>query len=240
MDTNEHGQPIGFSVPDWVDARAPTREPMEGLYTLVQGVSDTSACESLFNAFVKDTRGLNWTYLPYGPFTHVADFKAWFEQTCLSDDPLFHIVYDKFSNQAIGLASLMRVAPANGSIEVGHVHFSPLLQRTPMATEAMYLMMKRVFDELGFRRYEWKCDALNEPSIRAAKRLGFSYEGTFRQAVIYKQRNRDTAWFSITDKQWPKIKNGFEQWLHRSNFDSDAKQLKSLVELRTTLSKPIK
>jgi len=130
----------------------------------------------------------------------------------------------------------MRVNPSAGSIEVGHVHFSPLLQRTPMATEAMYLLMRRVFDELGFRRYEWKCDALNEPSRRAALRLGFTYEGTFRQALMYKQRNRDTAWFSVTDKEWPAIKAGFEAWLAPGNFDSKVRQIESLVELRARLN----
>jgi len=236
MTKNEHGQPIGFPVTDWVDALSPTRKPMEGLYTRVIGVADASACESLFNAFLKDASGLNWTYLPYGPFAQLADFQAWFEHTCFGDDPLFHVVHDKSSEQAIGLASLMRADLSAGSVEVGHIHFSPLLQRTPMATEVMYLMMKRVFDELGFRRYEWKCDALNEPSKKAAQRLGFTYEGTFRQATMYKQRNRDTAWFSITDKEWPVIKCGFEAWLHPSNFDQDAKQIESLLVLRTRLS----
>jgi len=236
MYKNEHGQSVGFPVTDWADAISPAREPMEGLYTRIAGVVDTSACESLFNAFLVDAKGLGWTYLPYGPFTTQSDFNTWFEQTCFEDDPLFHVVYDKSSNEAIGLASLMRVTPVAGSIEVGHIHFSPQLQQTRIATEAMYLMMKRVFDELGYRRYEWKCDALNEPSKRAAQRLGFTYEGTFRQALMYKQRNRDTAWFSVIDKEWPKIKAGFEAWLQPDNFDSEAKQFKSLVELRTQLS----
>jgi len=236
MNKNKHGQPIGFPVTDWVAATVPSHEQMEGLYTRVAGVVDTSACESLFNAYLNDTKGLNWTYLPYGPFIKLSDFNTWFEQTCFGDDPLFHVVYDKSSHNAVGLASLMRIKPIAGSIEVGHIHFSPLMQRSKMATEAMYLMMKRVFDELGYRRYEWKCDALNEPSKRAAQRFGFTYEGTFRQALIYRQRNRDTAWFSITDKEWPVIKAGFEAWLQPGNFDSKGKQFESLVELRKRLS----
>ncbi len=236
MNENEHGQPIGFPVTDWVNAMPPTREPIEGMYTQLVCVQDMSASHSLYQAFVKDTKGLNWTYLPYGPFKNLSDFNDWFEQTCFGDDPLFHVIYDKSSKDAIGLASLMRINPTAGSIEVGHVHFSPLLQRTPMATEAMYLMMKRVFDELGYRRYEWKCDALNKPSKNAALRLGFIYEGTFRQALMYKQRNRDTAWFSVTDKEWPVVKAGFEAWLRQSNFDSNANQIESLVALRTRLS----
>jgi len=161
VNKNEHGQPIGFPVANWIDAIPPTRQPMAGLYTRVVGVQDVNVSNALFNAFIKDSNGLNWTYLPYGPFKQQADFSAWFENTCFGDDPLFHVIYDTANNNAIGLASLMRINPSAGSIEVGHVHFSPLLQRTPMATEAMYLLMKRVFDELGYRRYEWKCDALN-------------------------------------------------------------------------------
>jgi len=143
MKKNEHGQPIGFPVTDWVEAKLPTRAPMEGLYTRAVGVEDMSACTSLFDAFVKDVNGLNWTYLPYGPFKQQTDFNAWFEQTCFGDDPLFHVIHDMSSNEAIGLASLMRINPSAGVIEVGHVHFSPLLQRTPMATEAMYLMIQK-------------------------------------------------------------------------------------------------
>jgi len=236
MNKNAHGQPIGFPVLDWVDAVSPTREPMEGVHVRVVGVQDMSATESLFNAYVNDVNGLNWTYLPYGPFEHLSDFNAWFEQTCLGKDPLFHVVYEKSTDKAIGLASLMRINPSAGSIEVGHIHFSPLLQRTKLATETMYLMMKRVFDELGYRRYEWKCDSLNEPSKKAAQRLGFTYEGTFRQAVMYKQRNRDTAWLSITDKEWPAIKAGFEAWLQPGNFDHNENQIESLVALRNRLS----
>lgn len=229
---NEHGQPVGFPVVDWTKACVPSRDAMSGLYTQLQCVSNSEPCALLFDAFVKDTKGLNWTYLPYGPFERLADFTTWFEGVCLKDDPLFHVVSNKANNKPIGLASFLRIEPNAGSIEVGHIHFSPLLQRTPMATEAMYLMMKRVFDELHYRRYEWKCDALNKPSVQAAKRLGFTYEGTFRQALTYKQRNRDTTWLSITDKEWPAIKAGFELWLKPENFDNHGKQVLSLSACR--------
>ena len=145
---------------------------------------------------------------------------------------LFFAIIDAATDQAVGLASYLRIVPRHGVIEVGHIHFSPMLQKTPAATEAMYLMMVRAFDELGYRRYEWKCDALNEPSKRAAIRLGFTYEGTFRQATTYKKRNRDTAWFSITDKEWPKIKSGFERWLQAGNFTEKGEQIKSLEACR--------
>lgn len=229
---NQLGQPIGFPVTPWQKAKVPTREDNIGEHVTLKCIVDTQACNALFNAYASDTDGKNWTYLPYGPFKQQSDFVDWFESTCLADDPLFHVVYDNLSKSPVGLASYLRVNPDAGSIEVGHIHFSPLLQRTPMATEAMYLMMRRVFDELDFRRYEWKCDALNEPSKRAALRLGFTYEGTFRQATTYKKRNRDTAWFSITDKEWPKIKSGFERWLQAGNFTEKGEQIKSLEACR--------
>ncbi len=229
MHRNEHNQPIGFPLDDWTRADLPDREPMSGNSVVLHCVTNTEPCEGLYKAYTLDTKGLAWTYLPYGPFKDQAAFDQWFEKTCFSDDPLFHVVRNKITNEAIGLASFLRINPEAGCIEVGHIHFSPLLKNTTMATEAMYLMMKRVFDELGYRRYEWKCDALNEPSMQAAKRLGFTYEGTFRQAAIYKQRNRDTAWFSITDHEWPGIKDSFEQWLDPKNFDSSGSQMRSLA-----------
>ena len=151
------------------------------------------------------------------------ELKAWMERTCTGDDPLFHTILDG-AGKPVGLASYLRIDPANGAIEVGHIHLSPRLQRTAMSTEAMYLMMARVFDELGYGRYEWKCDALNGPSRAAAKRLGFSFEGIFRQATHYKGRNRHTAWFAIIDKDWPAQKARFERWLDPSNFDEKGRQ----------------
>jgi RimJ/RimL family protein N-acetyltransferase len=145
---------------------------------------------------------------------------------------LFFTIIDKASGKAVGVASFLRIDPKMGVIEVGHINYAPALQRTPQATEAMYLMMKRVFDELGYRRYEWKCDALNAPSYRAAERLGFVYEGTFRQATIYKGRNRDTAWYAIIDKDWPKLKAAYEEWLSPQNFDAAGQQRNKLSAFR--------
>jgi RimJ/RimL family protein N-acetyltransferase len=153
-------------------------------------------------------------------------------RTCASDDPLFYAIVEPTEETAVGVASYLRIDPISGSIEVGHLRFSPLLQRTPAATEAMYLMMKHAFD-LGYRRYEWKCDALNAPSRAAAERLGLSFEGIFRQATVYKGRNRDTAWFAAIDREWPAIQNGFVRWLDPTNFDPSGRQRSSLGDLRS-------
>jgi RimJ/RimL family protein N-acetyltransferase len=178
---------------------------------------------ALYDAFRLDTAGVDWTYLPYGPFDDAGAFRTWLDGIAVGDDPLFYTVVDD-ADKAVGVASYLRIFPDIGSIEVGHIHYSPLLQRSRAATEVMYLMMRRAFDELGYRRYEWKCDSLNAPSRRAADRLGFVYEGTFRQATIYKGRNRDTAWYSIIDTEWPAVRRAFEAWLHPANFDASGAQ----------------
>jgi RimJ/RimL family protein N-acetyltransferase len=162
------------------------------------------------------------------------DFRDWLEQQSGTRDPLFFAVVDPASGEAVGVASYLRISPSCGSIEVGHLHFSPKLQRMPAATEAMYLMMLHAF-ELGYRRYEWKCDSLNEASRNAALRLGLSFEGIFRQAVVVKGRNRDTAWFAAIDKEWPALREAFEKWLSPSNFDADGRQRVSL----SSLTRPI-
>lgn len=174
-----------------------------------------------------------WTYLGYGPFASLADYQAWMQIACMGDDPLFFTIMDRASNKPLGLASYLRIDPRSGSIEVGHLAYSPLLKRTAAATEAMYLMMARAFD-LGYRRYEWKCDSLNAPSRSAALRLGFTFEGIFRQATVVKGRNRDTAWFAIIDKDWPAIREAFVRWLSPDNFDAAGRQCTSLAACRRT------
>ncbi|WP_425468370.1 GNAT family N-acetyltransferase [Phaeobacter marinintestinus] len=208
----------------------PPLTPMQGR-TARLIPTQTSHAPALYDAFARDTDGRNWTYLPYGPFATEADFTTWMEATCQGDDPLFHTVCTA-EGTPVGLATFLRIDPGAGVIEVGHIHFSPLMQGSAVSTEAMYLMMKRVFDELGYRRYEWKCDALNAPSCAAAERLGFTYEGTFRQATTYKGRNRDTAWFSILDSEWPHLKTAFKAWLAPENFDENGRQRQSLTDLR--------
>lgn len=200
---------------------------MAGRYCSLELLGSTHV-ESLFEANQLEPHGENWIYLPYGPFQTVSEYAAWVASVGEKDDPQFFAILNE-GNNAVGVASYLRIQHQVGSIEVGHIHFSPKLQRTRAATECMFLMMRRVFDELGYRRYEWKCDALNEASRRAATRLGFTYEGTFRQATVYKQRNRDTAWYSIIDAEWPSIRDAFEAWLAPDNFNGDGQQLRPLV-----------
>jgi RimJ/RimL family protein N-acetyltransferase len=229
---NALGQPIGFPLPTWQPQPRPPRTPMEGRFCRVEPLDPQRHTADLFAANSADKDGRNWTYLPYGPFAAIADYRGWVEQASRGDDPLFHAILDLPSGRAVGVASYMRIDPAMGSIEVGGINYSPLLQRRPAATEAMYLMMRRVFDELGYRRYEWKCDELNAPSRSAAERFGFRFEGIFRQVVVYKGRNRDTAWFSIIDSEWPALKSAFERWLAPENFDGAGRQRRSLAAFR--------
>ena len=228
---NNLGQAIGAPLPDWQACKLPPKTAIIGQYCRVEILDIEKHADDLYHAFAKDTDQRNWTYLPYGPF-HGVDglnaFKTYMKSTCVSDDPLFHAVIDLKTNKAVGIASLMRIEPKVGVIEVGHIHFSPLMQRTPISTEALYLLMRRVFDDLGYRRYEWKCDSLNEPSCSAAQRLGFTPEGVFRQLTMYKGRSRDTAWFSIIDSEWPAIKAMFEAWLVPENFNNLGQQIKPL------------
>ncbi len=228
--TNELGQPIGFEVADWTPRPRPPRAPMQGRYVRLEPVSVDHAPD-LFDAFAADTENRIWTYLPYGPFADVEQCRNWIELTCLSDDPLFHAIIDKATGRAVGVASYLRIEPGVGVIEVGHINYAPVLQKTRGATEAMYLMMCRVFNELGYRRYEWKCDALNAGSCAAAGRLGFTYEGCFRQATMYKGRNRDTSWYSILDTEWQSLEKAYQKWLDPSNFDEAGKQMASLAKL---------
>lgn len=172
-----------------------------------------------------------WTYLPVGPFASLVEYRTWLEAKQASDDPLFFAIVDTATGLTVGVASYLRIDPANGVVEVGHLQYSPLLQRTAAATEAMHLMMKQAF-ELGYRRYEWKCDALNEASRRAAERLGFTFEGIFRQAIVYKGRNRDTAWYSIIDAEWPRLDAAYRRWLDPGNFDENGRQRSSLSNPR--------
>jgi RimJ/RimL family protein N-acetyltransferase len=225
---NSLNQPIGFPLESWQAVKHPKGLSMSGRLCRIEPVSRDQHSEELYKAYALDVENKNWTYLPYGPFATLEQFQSWIGNSCLDDDPCFFAVIDHATGQAVGLASYLRIEPAVGVIEVGHIHFSPLMQGSAISTEAMYLMMKLVFDELGYRRYEWKCDALNAPSCASAKRLGFEFEGIFRQATIYKQRNRDTAWYSILDREWPVIKAIFETWLNRDNFDADGQQKTSL------------
>ncbi|MEJ6403955.1 GNAT family N-acetyltransferase [Yoonia sp. 2307UL14-13] len=232
MPTNAQGQPIGADVPGWDGARDIPYSAMHGHFCDVAPLDMTHGPD-LFTAYSADTTGTLWTYMPTGPFDDIEKLTEWLQTCCASRDPLFFAIIDKQTSKAVGVASFLRIKPKDGVVEVGYIAFAPALQKTAAATEAMYLMMRHVFD-LGYRRYEWKCDALNAASQAAAKRLGFHYDGLFRQALVYKGRNRDTAWFSILDRDWPRIKHAFEQWLDPSNFDDHGQQIRRLSDWMPT------
>jgi len=227
-DIDQNGLPIGLSVEDWTQPQRPPKQTMSGKFCRLEPFDIDEHHEGLYQAFSRDQDARNWTYLPYGPFKTVDEFRLWCQQQCVGDDPLFYTIVDETTGDLTGLASYLRITPEAGSIEVGHIHFSPLIQRTRIATESMYLMMRHVFDELGYRRYEWKCNALNEPSCRAAERLGFQFEGIFRKATLSKNQNRDTAWFAIIDEDWPQLKKGYDLYLGDDNFDANGQQIRSL------------
>jgi RimJ/RimL family protein N-acetyltransferase len=223
--TNEHGQPIGEPV-EW-SAKEPVRPvTLSGRWSRVEPVG-RDHLDALHASLALSSPASIWTYLPVGPFTDAAALYGWLRE--LDDDPgsVPHAICTP-DGRAVGVASYFRLDHRNGSVEVGGIALSAELQRTTAATEAMFLMMRHVFDDLGYRRYEWKCDSLNAPSRRAAARLGFTFEGTFRNALVYKGRNRDTDWFSITDVEWPAVRSAFEAWLDPGNFDCDGRQLRPL------------
>ncbi len=231
MHKNTLGQPIGAPVTNWSNRLLPTLTPIEGKYARLEILDAEEHAQDLFQANSADEEGRIWSYLPYGPYESFNKYKDWIKSVTAKSDPLFHAIIDQTSNKALGVASYMRINPVAGSIEVGHINYSPALQKTIIATEAMYLMMRRAFSELGYRRYEWKCNGLNAGSKAAAERLGFSYEGTFRQTAVIKGRNRDTAWFSMLDSEWPTIDQAFKAWLAPTNFKENGEQITSLSVL---------
>ena len=214
----------------WQAPAVPPRVPLVGRLCRLEPLT-TAHAAALHEANSLDAAGRMWDYLAYGPFDDLATYRQWIEQKSRSTDPLFFAVVDGDRGSAIGVASYLRIDPANGVIEVGHLAYSPRLQRTPAATEAMYLMMRQAF-ALGYRRYEGKCNAHNAASRRAAERLGFTFEGVFRQHMIVKGRNRDTAWYSVIDGEWPRLRQGFECWLEPGNFEPDGRQRRPLADCR--------
>jgi RimJ/RimL family protein N-acetyltransferase len=234
---NHLGQFIGFSLPNWVPPSVPRRESMEGRFCRLEPLDPDRHAAALFEADAAEADGRSWTYLAYGPFSDLPSYRAWLDASCLGDDPLFFAVIATADGRPAGLVSFLRIAPAAGSIEVGHIHYSQRLQRSAAATEAMYLMMKKTF-ESGYRRYEWKCDALNGASRAAAQRLGLSFEGVFRQATVSKGRNRDTAWYAAIDAEWPALREAFLTWLAPNNFDGEGRQRARLSDLTRPLLKP--
>ena len=237
-EANGSDQPLGPVVPGWKPPPFPSREPMEGRFCVLEPLDPERHAADLHRACALDRDGRNWSYLPYGPFESPESYRAWMSETCLGQDPMFFAIVDKETGSAVGVCSYLRIDPRAGSIEVGHLNYSPLLQKKPAATEAMVLMMERAFGT-GYRRYEWKCNALNAASRAAAQRLGFSFEGLFRQASVVKGRNRDTAWYSVIDAEWPLLRSAFDIWLSLANFDENGMQKTRLSELtRPLLARP--
>lgn len=220
--------PFGSLVENWIVPKLPNQEVMIGTYCQLEVLSAEQHAALLYRSFVGHDQV--WDYLPYGPFSSASQYHRWARETVEMTDVVFYAIKNLQSGAFEGVASFLRIKPEMGSIEVGHINLSPALQKTPAATEAMYLMMEWAFDA-GYRRYEWKCDANNIPSRRAAQRLGFSFEGVFRQAAIVKGRNRDTAWFAAIDSEWPALKEAFKAWLSPTNFAVDGRQHERLSDL---------
>ncbi|KAJ5760785.1 hypothetical protein N7520_007941 [Penicillium odoratum] len=221
---------VGLSV-DTHPAKPPPATTLTGRTVRLEKL-DPRHTDDLYESIGRPELSAIWTYIPSGPFQDKETFTAFIEQLSKSPDPYLYALVDVPSNKAVGFLSLMRIDQRNRVIEIGFVVFSPLLQRTTAATEAFYLLAKAVFEDLGYRRFEWKCDSLNQPSRNAAARFGFTAEGVFRQHMIMKGRNRDTAWFSMLDSEWPTVRESFEKWLKVENFDADGKQIATLVALR--------
>ncbi len=221
---------IGIAV-DPSPALRPQPVVLPGRVVTLRPFHKASQAKALYDGTHGPEKENLWRYLNEGPFASRAAYEAAFNRKQKSVDPVFLAIIDNATNLPVGQASYLRIEPAHRSIEVGHIIFTPALQRSPGATEAMYLMARHVFNDLGYRRYEWKCNALNQPSRRAALRLGFTFEGIFRQHMIVKGRNRDTAWFSMLDSEWPQLQSHFEQWLAPSNFDAAGRQRLSLSRL---------
>lgn len=230
---NHLDQPIGDPVPGWAARPRPPGSVMQGRLVRIEPLDAAKHASALHQVFSLDEDARHWTYLPHGPFDSAAEYTRWVEGVQAQDDDLYFAVVDQATGQPIGVAAYLRIDPAMGSIEIGNLRFSRVLRRTPASTEAMYLMMRHAFDELRYRRYEWKCDSLNAPSLAAAERLGFRFEGIFRNALVIKGRNRDTAWLSITDAEWPPIKAAFEAWLAPENFDANNQQRRKLEDFRS-------
>ena len=231
---NQFGQHIGDALVDWQPCQHPERVTLKGRTCSLEPLRVEHA-NALFSAYqlAEDTR--SWTWLLREPDASSEEFTAWVASVSALADPIHFAVIDNKTHAPVGTLALMRIDAKNGVVEVGHVHFSPRLSRTPMSTEAQYLLMRYVFETLGYRRYEWKCNSLNEPSRRAALRLGFQYEGRFRQALVIKGHNRDTDWFSIIDSEWQGIARALQNWLAADNFTDDGEQKKSLERWRKAI-----
>jgi RimJ/RimL family protein N-acetyltransferase len=232
---NRYDQPIGSPVARWSERPRPPRHTLAGRYCRLEPVDPQRHAADLFAAYMEAPDARDWTYLfPERPET-LPLFDEYLTRLATSEDPLHYTIVDTSTAKPVGTAALMRIDPAHGVIEVGSIAYSPRIKRTRAGTEAMYLLMRLVFDELGYRRYEWKCDSLNGPSRLAAQRYGFTFEGVFRRAVVYKGRNRDTAWYSIIAEEWPRVRSAFDAWLDPKNLDDHGLQKHDLKAMRPSL-----
>src|SRR4051794_35666833 len=223
--------PIGEEL-DWKPAQRPGRTPLRGSHVLIRPVDPETDATPLFAvSHPPDGDPTTWTYLPDGPYESADDLQRALTWAASSDDPLYFTLAALPDERPLGIASYLRIEPEFGVIEIGHIWFGTPLRRTIAATEAIYLIARHAFDDLHYRRLEWKCNALNAASRRAAERFGFTFEGIFRQHMVIKGRNRDTAWYAITDEEWPAVRRGFERWLAPGNFDPDGRQRRTLGEL---------
>lgn len=217
---------------NWQPRPRPERAALDGPYVRLEPLDAARHGDDLFEASsVADADG-RFRYLGEYPPESRAAFQPWVEQAQASTDPLYFVVIDKASGKVAGRQTFMRIDAANGVAEIGHIYWGPLISRRPAATEAHFLFMRHIFDDLGYRRWEWKCNDKNEPSKRAAHRFGFTPEGVFRQVMVIKGENRDTAWFSIIDKEWPSLRQAYIDWLDPANFDADGNQKRRLEAFR--------
>jgi RimJ/RimL family protein N-acetyltransferase len=238
-DFNEYGQPVGALLPEWTPRPRPPLTSLQGRFCRLEILDIARHAPDLHAAYGLDPDGRHWSYLPFGPFAKLEDYAAFLRARTADGSFVYHIVVDPVTGRAIGTVALFRADLANGVIEIGNIRYSSLLQRTPAATEAVYLVLRRVFDELHYRRCEWKCDSHNVNSRRAAERYGFTFEGTFRNAAVQRGRSRDSHWLSIIDSDWRAIRRGYEAWLAPENFDGEGKQLLKLAEMIRGVRGPV-
>ncbi|MGQ7241947.1 GNAT family N-acetyltransferase [Salinicola sp. V024] len=241
--TNDYGQPVGADIENWRPPSLPDAVALQGRFCRLEPLDPALHASALWPAWQMPDPAISndheakarWTYLGGRRFDDEAGCRRWLETMTAGNDPRCYAIIDPADDRAVGMATYLRIVPTDGSLEIGHLSFSPRMARTPISSEALMLMIRYAF-ELGYRRVEWKCDALNAPSRRAAERLGFRFEGLFRQHRVVNGRNRDTAWFSIIDEEWPAIRRCHEQWLSAENFDIDGRQRRSLSNMTAELT----
>ncbi|HOL63971.1 MAG TPA: GNAT family protein [Accumulibacter sp.] len=234
VEINALGQAVGATLTDWRIPPAPSPVVLQGQWTRLEPLQTEQHAADLHAANSCETSGRLWTYMAYGPFASKDNYRQWLGTHCPGSDPLFYAILPHALGMAVGLAAYLRITPASGSLEIGHLNFAPVLQRSVAASEAIFLLLQQAF-ALGYRRVEWKCDALNAPSRAAALRFGLSFEGIFRQATVVKGRNRDTAWYAVIDRDWPALRTAFVRWLQPDNFDRTGRQRLALSALTAPL-----